>query len=309
MYAPTKFNKNLAVVSGIHAFVLAAITVLPGIWSLRENRIVNPIPIDLIMTAPLKGKGISDLPKISHTQSPPKQEVKPAPPAPPSPPKIETPPPSVKENPIVVKQTPVVKETPVVVKTTPVKDKNPVVVKDEIRKTQKTPPPPKPPTPKPALTTKKQQTPTIKVSGKPASQASQKVSASAIRDMLNNAVRDVGGPSGTGSRANSPAIDMPATGDAGTGESSPYWTLIYRTFYEAWSQPGRDEVGNSMATVTITLDRYGRITGRQLTQRSGVEIMDKSVMQAVMSVSRIDGLPPAFAADHPTIRIEFKLEQ
>jgi TonB family protein len=69
--------------------------------------------------------------------------------------------------------------------------------------------------------------------------------------------------------------------------------VIRRRLYKAWAQPGSASSRIS-AEVEIRLNNTGTIISRRLLRPSGNPVMDKSVMEAVQSVFRIDGLNPGF---------------
>lgn len=83
---------------------------------------------------------------------------------------------------------------------------------------------------------------------------------------------------------------------------------IRRALYEAWSQPSKEEAGEAVARAEVTLGLDGRITGRRLIGSSGNSAMDASVLQALRSVTRIEGVTPAFLKRHPSVKIAFKVE-
>lgn len=84
--------------------------------------------------------------------------------------------------------------------------------------------------------------------------------------------------------------------------------LIRRTLYEAWTQPSREDAGNAEVVIEIRLAPSGVISGHSIARSSGNHMLDQSVVRAVGSVSRIDGLVADFAARNPSIRIAFRVE-
>jgi TonB family protein len=87
-----------------------------------------------------------------------------------------------------------------------------------------------------------------------------------------------------------------------------YYALVRQTLYEAWDQPsGVSASAGLVATVTIRVERNGRITRRKLSGATGVAVMDDSVMKAVNSVSKLRALPPSFPRDYKDITIYFEL--
>ncbi len=76
------------------------------------------------------------------------------------------------------------------------------------------------------------------------------------------------------------------------GDSLDY-EVIRRQLYKAWAQPG--SVPNQVtAEVEIRMNAAGTIISRRMLRASGNAVMDRSVMDAVQSVFRIDGLTPGF---------------
>jgi hypothetical protein len=75
----------------------------------------------------------------------------------------------------------------------------------------------------------------------------------------------------------------------------------------AWSQPSHAEVGNAVAEVTLKFAPDGRIISAALTQKTGVPSMDSSVMEAVNSVTRVDGVSEDFLKYHSEITVDFKV--
>ncbi len=69
--------------------------------------------------------------------------------------------------------------------------------------------------------------------------------------------------------------------------------VIRRRLYKAWAQPGSASSKLS-AEVEIRLNSAGNIISRRMLRSSGNAVMDESVMEAVNSVLRIDGLTPGF---------------
>jgi TonB family protein len=60
--------------------------------------------------------------------------------------------------------------------------------------------------------------------------------------------------------------------------------------------------------VSIRLGENGVIVGRRLATGSGNRVLDKSVMQAVNSVTRISGLSSGFLKRYRVISVSFKIE-
>lgn len=85
-----------------------------------------------------------------------------------------------------------------------------------------------------------------------------------------------------------------------------YYGLVFRTFFDAWIQPGSVPPG-TVTEARIRVARNGQIMHRELTRRSGNAVMDDSVMKALNAVQRLRELPPEIKGAHHDIRIEFEL--
>jgi TonB family protein len=84
--------------------------------------------------------------------------------------------------------------------------------------------------------------------------------------------------------------------------------IVHETLHRAWAQPSKEEVGDAVVSVIIRIDQNGRLTDRKLVRPSGNSVLDTSVLQAVRSVRRIDGLSKAFLSRHEEITAAFKVE-
>ena len=102
---------------------------------------------------------------------------------------------------------------------------------------------------------------------------------------------------------------LPASRAAMPDNDSICLEQIRVTLWNAWNQPSFAEVGASRATARISFDARGRIVGRELVGKSGVEIMDQSVLNALNAIDVIPGLSPDFLARHPSVDVLFKVEQ
>ena len=71
-----------------------------------------------------------------------------------------------------------------------------------------------------------------------------------------------------------------------------YYNHVHERMYAVWQQPtALKNLPGLSADVRITVAPDGRITGRSMTRRSGNDLMDDSVMQAVNSVKALRQLP------------------
>jgi outer membrane biosynthesis protein TonB len=86
-----------------------------------------------------------------------------------------------------------------------------------------------------------------------------------------------------------------------------YFEVIKRTYYKAWNEPGYEEVHDAVAEVSIKFLTDGTIASATMTKKTGIAIMDQSVLQAVNSLKRIDGLSPDFVKYHNPVTVSFKV--
>lgn len=89
-----------------------------------------------------------------------------------------------------------------------------------------------------------------------------------------------------------------------------YYALVRQKMMDAWVEPaGLSLPSGTVTLVRITVNRSGRITNREMIRSSGNSIMDKSVMRAVGSVTRLKALPNTVSGSSKDITIEFELEE
>jgi TonB family protein len=91
-------------------------------------------------------------------------------------------------------------------------------------------------------------------------------------------------------------------------EDARCFELVRRTLYELWAQPAAEDVGGATAEGEIRLLSDGRVVGRNLRKASGSAAMDQSVLDALETARRIEGLTPEFIARHPTVSVRFRVE-
>jgi outer membrane biosynthesis protein TonB len=84
--------------------------------------------------------------------------------------------------------------------------------------------------------------------------------------------------------------------------------IVRRKLYSAWNQPSAEEAGDSSVKVTIAVRADGQVVSRKMIGKSGNVVLDTSVMEAVDSVIKIQGLTPGFVSRYPSITISFKVE-
>jgi TonB family protein len=101
-------------------------------------------------------------------------------------------------------------------------------------------------------------------------------------------------------------VKMPV-GVGGGGEASiNYRDLIASKYYNAWNPSFSLNEETPDVTVSITITRDGSVTGH-ITKRSGNSAMDKSVQNALDTVTFIEPFPPSFTEQEMTIPIRFNL--
>lgn len=83
---------------------------------------------------------------------------------------------------------------------------------------------------------------------------------------------------------------------------------IKSALYKAWNQPSGEEAGGITVRAEITFAIDGRITGRRLVKPSGNVVLDRSVMNALNSVQKINGLSVGFTKSHKKVVISFMVD-
>lgn len=83
--------------------------------------------------------------------------------------------------------------------------------------------------------------------------------------------------------------------------------LIRQTYYNAWTQPTKEEAGDAVAVVSIGLAIDGTVTSRRMKTPSGNPSFDASVKAAADSVQRIPGLTQSFLKNNRLIDVTFKV--
>lgn len=86
-----------------------------------------------------------------------------------------------------------------------------------------------------------------------------------------------------------------------------YLELVRQTLYRAWNQPTQIGIAGLVTQVELSLNPDGAVASSRLIGGSGNSTMDESVMRAVRSVRRIQGIPAEFALSHRRIPVAFEL--
>jgi len=211
-------------------------------------------------------------------------DTPPSPPTPPPSPPPPSPPPSPKD--IVLPEKKPEPPKPPEKKPEPPKppEKKPEPPKPPEKKlTPSKPPEPKPPTSKPPLEKGRR----IERPAPPPPPATPRLSPEEIRRLL-----DLGATPGH-------QTTVP------TGDDLAF-EIIRRTLYRAWQQPP-SAPPQLKAEVELTFSSTGYILSSRLIRPSGHAEMDRSVLEAVQSVARIEGLPTDFLIRRRSVTVTFEL--
>ena len=83
---------------------------------------------------------------------------------------------------------------------------------------------------------------------------------------------------------------------------------VKSALYDAWNQPSHEEAGGITLRAEITFASDGTIIGRRLVKPSGNVVLDRSVMNALNSVRKINGLSAGFIKNHKKVVISFMVD-
>ena len=81
--------------------------------------------------------------------------------------------------------------------------------------------------------------------------------------------------------------------------------LIKRVLYDVWDRPTLADAGRQSTLLEVRFDLSGRLVGASLAQTSGSEVMDRSVLLAARTVTRVEGLSAGFLKEYPKLTVEF----
>lgn len=185
------------------------------------------------------------------------------------------------------------------VKPTPAPTPEPTVVPEPVKKTVELPKPkPKPkPTPKPEPKPEPKPKPTPKPKWKPTKvdvSKSTRIEPTKPAVSATDIERELSGIVGE------PTASTPGN----PNEFAAYDAKIYAAFYSAWRQPAANAA--RPAKVSISIQSNGRITTRSLSQGSGDPAFDKTVMDAVNSVSLLPKPPDGYPLNN--IVVQFRVD-
>lgn len=91
-------------------------------------------------------------------------------------------------------------------------------------------------------------------------------------------------------------------------EMSRCIVLVKNALYDAWEQPSEADAGKQPARLEIRLDLSGRITSYRITQSSGSQAFDQTVLKAAANTDPIRGLSLDFLKQFERLTVEFKLQ-
>ena len=91
------------------------------------------------------------------------------------------------------------------------------------------------------------------------------------------------------------------------GELQKNFLKIQKALYAAWDKPPRADVRRPVVA-RIGFDSFGNIVSRKIETSSGNAALDKSVMDALNRVRRVDNLSEKFLASHKSVSIDFEVE-
>jgi len=97
--------------------------------------------------------------------------------------------------------------------------------------------------------------------------------------------------------------------DASDLEFAWYRAQITSALKGRWVRPILDDVtGTIAATVVFDIGRDGSVTGVRIESTSGVAVMDRSVLRAVLEAAPLPGLPASFQDSVLSARYEFRFQ-
>lgn len=101
--------------------------------------------------------------------------------------------------------------------------------------------------------------------------------------------------------------DMKFGNGRAVDQETLYFEMVRQILYRSWDQPGSLGVVGLTTRVELTLTPDGTIQASRIVGASGNATMDDSVMQAVRSVRRLNGVPSDFLSSHRRITVAFEL--
>jgi TonB family protein len=308
MDSTAKFRRNVAIIAALHVFAIVVFVAIASWWR-RE-----PVRNDLTW---IDGGTLAGGAPAGDSEQPPADDKKPEPPEPkpePEPPQPE-PPPAEPAKPAPPSE--IVSVTPA---PSPVPTPNPTpspTPKPTPKATPKPTPKPTPKsTPKPSASPKKHTSPKPSASAAGSASPGRKLAAGASASAMAGATS--GKSTGAGATSGAAGTGGGKRGGAGragggdhAGEFGWYNSMIYDRFYSVWQQPTSIVQSDAkyVTTVTIRIEKDGRISNASLAKPSGNVVMDDSVMTAARRVTKIEPLPQGLGSDFYEVNIAFELSQ
>lgn len=278
------YSRNLAVVSGLHAVLIAlllGLSLLPGCASPPPE---NSGPMQLTVEVP------ADIIDVSATPAPPPREEKAAEP--------EPTPPDKDDADAIPESVPDKQKKPDPVKIKEIRQPDKKVTKSGVKPDKKTPD-------KPAVADDRK---LIRRPVKIVSNRRSKLTAAEIERLLAQ-----GATAGRKSSLSDKDLKNLARSDMKFGQGDPvsreaaYFELIRQTLYRGWAQPSSIGVAGLTVRVELTFNPDGSIVSSRILNGSGNQVMDASVSRALNTVRRVPGLPADFLSSHRRISVAFEL--
>jgi len=103
--------------------------------------------------------------------------------------------------------------------------------------------------------------------------------------------------------------EISVPGPGGGGEVWIGYGTYLKSFYEArWRRPSSLPVPVAYVGVAITVARDGRLVRFELLEKSGIKVLDDSVLEVIQRYRTLERLPAGSTEPERTIRIKFRLE-
>ena len=119
-----------------------------------------------------------------------------------------------------------------------------------------------------------------------------------------------GVPGSTGTSSQTPGLEFAPPGvGSPTGVATGgdfYLASVQQRIWMIWMQQVRAEQGQAVVSVVFTILADGSVTDVEVTQSSGVTLLDLAAKRAVMSAAPFRPLPKSYGQDRYTIQANFK---
>jgi TonB family protein len=98
-------------------------------------------------------------------------------------------------------------------------------------------------------------------------------------------------------------------GPGGGGEvSANYRDIIASKYYNAWVAPVSLDDDTPVVVATVTIARSGEVVSARIVKRSGNSLMDRSIQNALETVTFIEPFPEGSHEQERTVTIQFNLQ-